>query len=88
MLSSVLLSASRPDATCAADDLASWTNDFMAGELKNCVKTKETTPLEPDVGHMHYAPGVGLVQDAGLALMQFGFTKKVSSNSFCECQAA
>jgi hypothetical protein len=43
-----------------------------AGEFKNCVKTKETTPLEPDVGSKHYAPGIGLVQDAGLKLVRHG----------------
>ena len=43
-----------------------------AGEFKNCVKTKETTPLEADVGHKHYAPGIGLVQDAGLMLVRHG----------------
>src|SRR5260370_1376250 len=43
-----------------------------AGEFKNCVKTKETTPLEPDVGSKHYAPGIGLVQDAGLVLVRRG----------------
>jgi hypothetical protein len=43
-----------------------------AGEFKNCVKTKETTPLEADVGHKHYAPGIGLVQDAGLVLVRHG----------------
>jgi hypothetical protein len=43
-----------------------------AGEFKNCVKTKETTPLEGDVGHKHYAPGIGLVQDGGLVLVRHG----------------
>jgi hypothetical protein len=43
-----------------------------AGEFKKCLKTKETTPLEPDVGSKHYAPGVGLVQDGGLKLVRFG----------------
>jgi hypothetical protein len=43
-----------------------------AGEFKNCVKTKETTPLESDVGQKHYAPGIGLVQDAGLNLVRYG----------------
>jgi hypothetical protein len=43
-----------------------------AGEFKNCVKTKETTPLEADVGHKRYAPGIGLVQDAALVLVRHG----------------
>jgi hypothetical protein len=51
-------------------EIVSVTETFKspAKEFKNCVKTKETTPLEADVGHKHYAPGVGLVQDAGLVL--------------------
>lgn len=51
---------------------ASETFKTPAGEFKNCVKTKETTPLEPDVGQKHYAPGVGLVQDSGLKLVRHG----------------
>jgi hypothetical protein len=43
-----------------------------AGEFKNCVKTRETTPLEPDVGEKIYAPGVGLIQDGGLVLVRYG----------------
>jgi hypothetical protein len=43
-----------------------------AGEFKNCLKTKETTPLEADVAHKHYAPGIGLVQDGGLLLVRYG----------------
>jgi len=43
-----------------------------AGEYKNCVKIKETTPLEPDVGSKHYAPGIGLIQDSSLKLVRHG----------------
>jgi hypothetical protein len=42
-----------------------------AGKFINCVKTEETTPLEP--GHKEYklyAPGVGLVQDGNLVLVR------------------
>jgi len=55
-------------------EIASVSESFNtpAGEFKNCVKTKETTPLEPDVGNKHYAPGIGLVQDAGLKLVRYG----------------
>jgi hypothetical protein len=58
-------------------EIVSVTETFKspAGEFKNCVKTKETTPLEADVGHKHYAPGVGLVQDAGLVLVRYGVDK-------------
>lgn len=44
-----------------------------AGEFKNCLKIKETTPLEP--GHdefKRYAPGIGLIQDGSLKLVKHG----------------
>ncbi len=48
-----------------------------AGRFENCLKTEETTPLEPkEKGYKCYAKGVGLVQDAGLVLMRYGFEKK------------
>ena len=41
-----------------------------AGTFERCVKTEETTPLEPgDKGYKLYAPGVGLVQDGPLVLI-------------------
>ena len=44
-----------------------------AGEFTNCVKVKETTPLEPLVtDYKYYAPGIGIVQDGGLKLVKFG----------------
>jgi hypothetical protein len=44
-----------------------------AGEFRNCVKTKETTPLEPGVTEYKlYARGVGLVQDGELLLTRYG----------------
>jgi hypothetical protein len=57
-------------------EIASVTESFKtpAGEFKNCVKTKETTPLEPDVGQKHYAPGIGLIQDGGLKLVRHGMS--------------
>ena len=42
-----------------------------AGEFKNCLKIKETTPLEP--GHdefKRYAAGIGLIQDGSLKLVK------------------
>ena len=43
-----------------------------AGEFKNCLKTKETTPLEPKVvEYKYYAPGVGLVQEESLKLTKY-----------------
>lgn len=44
------------------------------GNFKNCLRTEETTPLEPDaLEYKMYAPGVGLIQDGGLLLVKQGF---------------
>jgi hypothetical protein len=44
-----------------------------AGEFKNCLKVKETTPLEPgNQEYKYYAPGVGLVQEGSLKLVRYG----------------
>jgi hypothetical protein len=43
-----------------------------AGTFKNCLKTRETTPLESGAEYKLYAPGVGLVQDGGLKLVRHG----------------
>lgn len=41
-----------------------------AGTFEKCLKTEETTPLEPgDKEYKLYAPGVGLVQDGPLVLI-------------------
>jgi hypothetical protein len=41
-----------------------------AGEFEGCLRTKETTPLEPLVrGYKVYARGVGLVKDGSLVLV-------------------
>jgi hypothetical protein len=48
-----------------------------AGEFKNCLKTRETTPLEPDViEYKYYAPGIGLVQEESLKLTKHGIISK------------
>jgi hypothetical protein len=45
-----------------------------AGKFQNCLKTEETTPLEPkDKEYKLYAPGVGLVRDGDLLLTSYGF---------------
>ena len=44
-----------------------------AGEFKNCLKVKETTPLEAGVTEgKYYAPGIGMVQDGALKLVKSG----------------
>ena len=34
-----------------------------AGTFHHCVHLRETTPLDPDVSHKYYAPGIGMVKD-------------------------
>lgn len=34
-----------------------------AGTFRHCVHLQETTPLESDVSHKYYAPGVGMIKD-------------------------
>jgi len=47
-----------------------------AGKFKNCLKTLETSPLEPrSKEYKIYAPGVGLVKDGELLLVKYGFKK-------------
>ena len=48
-----------------------------AGEFKDCLKIVETTPLEPFARESKiYAPGVGLIKDGSLLLVEYGFPKK------------
>ena len=46
-----------------------------AGAFAQCLKMKETTPLESGTGYKFYAPDVGLVQDGDLRLVRHGFVK-------------
>ena len=53
------------------------TAKVAAGEFKNCLKVKESTPLEPGhIEHKLYAPGIGLIQDASLKLVKYGKVKQ------------
>jgi len=47
-----------------------------AGTFKNCLKTEETTPLEKGKTHKWYAPGVGLVGEDKMRLVEYGFLDK------------
>lgn len=50
--------------------------DTPAGALTNCVKTEETTPLEPkSVSYKIFARGIGLVRDGELLLTKYGTQK-------------
>jgi len=46
-----------------------------AGKFTNCLKVKETTPLERGVGYKIYAPEIGLVSDGELKLVRQGVVK-------------
>lgn len=44
-----------------------------SGTFPDCVKTEETTPLEPGVKEYKlYAKGIGIVQDGDLLLTKYG----------------
>ncbi len=47
----------------------------LAGTFENCLKVKETTPLEPGTEYKSYAPEIGLVCDGDLKLVKHGFVK-------------
>ena len=47
-----------------------------AGTFYNCLKTEETTPLEPKVKEYKlFTPGIGLIKDGDLLLTKYGFIK-------------
>jgi hypothetical protein len=53
------------------------TLETKAGAFKGCLKTEETTPLEPgSKAYKIYAPGVGLIKDGGLELVECGPAKE------------
>jgi hypothetical protein len=44
-----------------------------AGTFTDCVKVEETTPLHPDeLGYKVYSPGVGVIQDGEIELVEYG----------------
>ena len=53
----------------------SETKTTQAGTFTNCLKTQETTPLEPGKEYKLYAPGIGLIQDEDMLLTKYGFVK-------------
>jgi hypothetical protein len=47
-----------------------------AGAFTNCLKTEESSPLEPLLKESkHYARGIGLIQDGSLKLVKYGPAK-------------
>jgi hypothetical protein len=41
-----------------------------AGTFQHCVHLRETTPLESDVSHKYYAPGIGMIKDDEFELVE------------------
>ena len=41
-----------------------------AGTFQHCVHLKETTPIEADVSHKYFAPGIGIIKDDDFALAE------------------
>jgi hypothetical protein len=67
-----------PGAAMDRSEIVSDTESLAtpAGALTNCVKTEETTPLEPkSVGYKTFARGIGLVRDGDLLLTKYGPAK-------------
>ncbi len=54
----------------------SETVKITAGEFQRCLKTKETSAVEPGTEYKLYAPGIGLVQEGELKLVRHGFVNK------------
>lgn len=51
--------------------------DTPAGLFSECLTTEETSGLKPNEREFkHYAPGIGLIQDGDLLLVESGFVKK------------
>ena len=47
-----------------------------AGKFEHCMKTEETSPLEPGMtDYKLFAPGIGCVQEGGAKLVKYGFSK-------------
>jgi hypothetical protein len=64
-----------PDAAMDRAEVMSLTDTVKApaGELKNCLKVEETTPLEPGVKeYKRYAHGIGMAQDGSVKLVKYG----------------
>jgi hypothetical protein len=67
-----------PGAAMDRSEIVSDTESLAtpAGALTNCVKTEETTPLEPkSVSYKTFARGIGLVRDGELLLTRYGSKK-------------
>jgi hypothetical protein len=63
-----------PKVALDRSEIVSLTETFEtpAGKFTNCLKTEESSGLETGKANKLYAPGVGLLTDAGLKLTKFG----------------
>jgi len=53
----------------------SETFETPAGKFEHCLKTEETSPLEPGVReHKLYAPGIGAIQEGEAKLVKYGMS--------------
>lgn len=46
-----------------------------AGKFKNCLKTEDSSQIEPGKEFKYYAPGIGLIHEEDLKLVKYGFEK-------------
>lgn len=71
-----------PNAMDRAEIIAdNVTMKTPAGTFKNCIRVKETSPLEPGaICYKTYAPGIGLIQDEDLLLTQYSKKRARSGN--------
>jgi hypothetical protein len=68
-----------PDVAMDRVEITSDTESLKtaAGEFHDCVKTEETTPLEPAAREYKvYAKKIGIIQDGDLLLKKYGFVGK------------
>ena len=45
------------------------------GELKNCLKTLDSSTIKPMKEYKTFAPGIGLVEFEGMKLISYGYIK-------------
>lgn len=65
-----------PDIAMDRAEIISAIDELVtpAGKFINCLKIKETTPMEPKaLDYKIYAPGIGLIKDGTLLLKEYSF---------------
>lgn len=68
-----------PDVAMDRAEILSYneTIQTVSGNFENCLKTEETTSLEPkNKEYKYYAPGIGLIKDGELLLTKYGFMNR------------